>query len=125
VNVVKDWSVGKITVESEEARNLLGTGPIDQFFQLIGVLMKRDILSDTLLLFLETAKFQRVMFAIGADVIGKQIIVSDFVPLVNMVPKPTDICNTANASNRQSRKDGRTVREEGKLGYARCEEPIH
>ena len=39
----------------------------------------------------ETAKLQWIVFSVGAYVVGKQIIMGDFVPLFSMLPVPADV----------------------------------
>ena len=40
---------------------------------------------------IRNAELQRIVHAAGADVVGDEIVMGDLVPLLGVVPEPTDI----------------------------------
>src|SRR4051794_7244295 len=91
MNVVKDKGIGKVGVQGEGAGDLLRINPIDQLLAQDGMIFKRDLQGGTAILFLKAAELQGIVFAARADVIGEEVILSDLVTRLNMVPEPTGI----------------------------------
>ena len=87
VNVVHGACVGEVTVPRERAGDLPLADLIDQFDRQFGVIDELLLIRLALLLLLEPPKVQRIVLACRADVVGKQVVVRDFVPLFDMVPE--------------------------------------
>src|SRR5215210_8509118 len=87
----EDFCVGEIAVKGKIARYLLINHPIDQLDAQISMRVERFLGRRTGLFLAEAAKLQRVVFATGMHVIGKQIIVGNQMALLGMIPKPAHI----------------------------------
>jgi len=86
VNVVEVRRAGKIAVKRKIAGNFSLANPVDQLPKQYAVILERFAGRFALVAFLEAAELQRVVFAVGANVVGKQVVVGDLVPLLGMVP---------------------------------------
>jgi len=91
VNMVKARRVGEITIESKIAGYLPLARPVDQLAKKLRVVEKLLAGYVALVAFSEAAKFQWVMFPAGTDVVGDQVVVSQLVPSLGMIPKPADV----------------------------------
>ena len=89
--VIEVGGVGEIAVEGEIAGNVVCDGPVDQFAKQNIVIAEFLLQLNAGFLLDESAELQRIMFAVGTDVMGDQIIVSDFIPLLGMIPEPADV----------------------------------
>src|SRR5215211_7620221 len=87
----EDFGVGEIAVKGKIARDRLLNHPIDQLNAQIGMGMERLLGRNTGLFLAKAAKLQRVVFATGMHIIGKQIIVGNQMALLGMIPKPAHI----------------------------------
>src|SRR5262245_48422245 len=91
MNMVQDLGISKITVEREGAGNVMVVNPIDQIAGQHRVIPEGDLQAITQILFLEAVKIQGIMFATGADVIDKDIVVGDLIAVFGVIPKPTGV----------------------------------
>lgn len=91
MDVVQNQRIGKVAVEGEISRDVLGTHRVDQLLDQFGVVAEGFLAFLTLLLFAKAAKVQWIMLAAGADVIGEDVVVRNLVALLGMVPEPTGI----------------------------------
>src|SRR5579862_1317614 len=89
--MVENRSVRKVTVKGKRPWNFLLADPIDQFLAEDGVILERNLKTLAKVFLLKAAEFQGVMFATGADVIDDEIIVSDLVAMIGMVPEPANV----------------------------------
>ena len=106
VDVVEHRGAGEVTVPAEVAGNLTFAHPVDQFATQGGVVAER--LADRLahLLFAEEAEHQGVVFAAGADVVYEEEILGDLVPLLGVVPEPSDVGDQLTGSIDEGLVDG-------------------
>ena len=94
MDVVEVLGTGKIAVKREIARNVALTNPVDQLAEQHAVVLERFASRFALLAFLEAAKLQRIVLTTRADIVDKQIIVGDLVPILGVVPKPADVLDS-------------------------------
>src|ERR1700734_3492603 len=85
--MVKDFSVGEVIVEGNRAGNLMRANPINQFDAQLRMIDERLFQNIATVLPAESAERQRIMLAARADIVGEKIILSDFEPLLGMIPK--------------------------------------
>src|SRR5690242_13251992 len=91
MNMVQCRSVGKIAVESEGARDVPFTDPVNQFLAQDRMVFEPFLAAGTQVLLAETAELQGIVFATGADIVNKDVVVGDLVALLGMVPEPTSV----------------------------------
>src|ERR1700683_3309350 len=91
VNMVENFGVGEVVVESEVAGDVLGADPIDQFDTQMSMVDEGLLLSGAELLRAETAEMQGVVLAAGANVVGEQVVLGNLVALLGVVPKVAGI----------------------------------
>src|SRR5215210_8852940 len=102
----EDFRVGEIAVKAKIARDGLLNHPIDQLNAQIGMGMERLLGRNTGLFLAKAAKLQRVVFATGMPIIGKQIIVGNQMALLGMIPKPAYIVDQLTIMINQGIIDG-------------------
>src|SRR5262249_54114207 len=91
LDVVEDLGVGEIAVEGKIARDLSLADPIDQLADQLGMVAERLVPRLADLLFAKEPELQGVVLAAGADVVDEEIVLSDLVALLGMVPEPAGI----------------------------------
>jgi hypothetical protein len=96
VNIVQNRGVREETVDGEGAGNVFRTDPINQLLAQGRVVLEGDFQILTEVFLLKAAKVQRIVFAIGADVVHEEVVMGDQVALVGMIPEPngTVMCNS-------------------------------
>ena len=91
LNMVQNRGIREVTVEGEGARNVPLADPIDQLLAQDGVVFEGDLPARTIVLLLKAAELQRIVLAVGADIVDEEIVVSDLVTFLGVVPEPTGI----------------------------------
>src|SRR5262245_27073806 len=91
MNVVQCRGVGKVAVEGEGARDIPITDPVNQFLAQDRMVFEPFVAAGTHVLLAETAELQGIVFAAGADIVNKDVIVGDLVAFLGMVPEPTSV----------------------------------
>src|SRR4051812_21028947 len=104
--MVKDGRLGEVTVEGESAGDVPVADPIDQLLAQGGVILERDLQVLTKVFLLEAAKIQGVVLAGGADIVDNQVVMSDFVTFLSMIPEPADVRDQLAAMVNQGVVDG-------------------
>src|ERR1019366_463736 len=88
-NVVKDFGIGEVVVEGESAGYLALANPIDQLDAQLRMIHEGLYQNLTTGLRAKTAERQRIVLAVGADVVDEKIILSDFVAFLGVIPEVT------------------------------------
>lgn len=90
-DVVEDLRIGEKAVEDEVPWDALLANPIHQLAKQDRVVLESNLIGFGLFSFFEASKLQGVMFAIWANVVSEQVVMSDLIALLGMIPKPADI----------------------------------
>ena len=91
VDMVQNQGIREVTVEGEGAGNVLLTDPINQLLAPERVVLEDNVSARTGVGLLEPAEVQRIVFAIGTDLVDKEVVMGDFVPFLGMIPKPAGV----------------------------------
>ena len=89
--MVQVLGVAEVAVEREVTGDVSFADPVDQLTEQDRVIFKRFARGRALIPLLEPAEHQRIMLAAGTDIIGDEIVMSDLVALLRVVPEPADI----------------------------------
>jgi len=93
VEVIEVFDAGEVAVESKSAGDLFFHDPVDKPSDELVMIDKLNISLAASLFFNEPIELQGIMFTGGTDVVGDDIIVSDFVATFGMIPEVADVLN--------------------------------
>ena len=93
VYMVEILCVSEPTVERKVARDLLLDNQIDQISEQNVVVLKQNVAFFTSFTLNEPTEIDRVVLATGADIIPNQVVVSDLVTFIGVIPEISYVFN--------------------------------